>query len=44
MSPDGKHLVIVTSAQTSEAPKQDHEVVFLFNFFDYLRQRVPLPK
>jgi hypothetical protein len=27
-----------------EAPRQEHEVVFLINFFDYLRQRVPLSK
>jgi len=27
-----------------QAPKQEHEVVFLENFFDYLRQRVPLAK
>jgi hypothetical protein len=30
--------------ETPEAPKADHEVVFLENFFDYLRQRVPLGK
>jgi hypothetical protein len=28
--------------ESTEAPKQEHEVVFLINFFDYLRQRVPV--
>jgi hypothetical protein len=27
-----------------EAPKQEHQVVFLQNFFDELRRRVPLGK
>jgi hypothetical protein len=27
---------------TREAPKPEHEVTFLFNFFDYLRRRVPV--
>jgi hypothetical protein len=30
--------------ETPEAPKADHEVVFLFNFFDELRRKVPLTK
>ena len=46
LAPDGKHLVVATPVQKqqSEAPQQDHTVVFLQNFFDYLRQRVPLDK
>jgi hypothetical protein len=40
--PDGKRLVIVLPANTQEAPKPEHEVTFLFNFFDYLRRRVPV--
>ena len=44
ISPDGKRLAIVTPVATLEAPKQEHEVVFLFNFFDELRRRVPLTK
>ena len=44
LAPDGKRVAVMAPVDTSEAPKADHEVVFLFNFFDYLRQRVPLPK
>jgi hypothetical protein len=29
---------------TPGAPKQDHEVVMLLNFFDELRRRAPLNK
>ena len=37
----GRPSIVVESA---EAPKREHEVVFLENFFDYLRQRVPVGK
>lgn len=41
---DGKRVAVVTPAETPEAPKQDHEVVMLLNFFDELRRRVPMAK
>jgi Tol biopolymer transport system component len=41
LAPDGKRVLVLTPAKSAEAPKQEHEVVFLENFFDYLRQRVP---
>ncbi|MBZ5612307.1 MAG: protein kinase, partial [Acidobacteriia bacterium] len=44
LAPDGKRVIVVTPVESGEGPKQDHEVVFLENFFDYLRQRVPLGK
>jgi serine/threonine-protein kinase len=44
LAPDGKRVAVVTPAETPAAPKQDHEVVMLLNFFDELRRRVPLPK
>lgn len=44
LAPDGKRVAVVTPVDAPAAPKQDHEVVFLENFFDYLRQRVPLGK
>jgi hypothetical protein len=34
----------VTPVDPPEAPKREHDVVLLFNFLDYLRQRVPLEK
>jgi serine/threonine-protein kinase len=44
LAPYGKRLLILTPVAPTEAPKPDHEVTFLFNFFDYLRQRVPVNK
>jgi predicted Ser/Thr protein kinase/WD40 repeat protein len=44
VAPDGKRLLVVTPVDSANAAKQQHEVVFLENFFDYLRQRVPLGK
>ena len=38
-APDGNHIVTLTPADTPEGP-QDH-VIFLLNFFDELRRRVP---
>jgi Tol biopolymer transport system component len=42
LAPDGKRVLVLTPAESAEAPKQEHEVVLLENFLDYLRQRVPL--
>jgi Tol biopolymer transport system component/predicted Ser/Thr protein kinase len=42
LAPDGKRLAVVTPVGSPEAPKQEHEVVFLQNFFDELRRKVPL--
>ncbi|SPE38257.1 hypothetical protein SBA6_850005 [Candidatus Sulfopaludibacter sp. SbA6] len=44
LAPDGKRVAVLTPVDTPEAPKQDHEMVFLFNFFDELRRRVPAGK
>jgi len=41
---DGRRIAVVTPAQTREVPQQEHEVVFLFNLFDELRRRAPLPR
>ena len=41
LAPDGKRVVVLTPAETAEATKQEHEVVFLLNFFDELRRRAP---
>jgi hypothetical protein len=42
LSPDGKRLAVVVPVQAAAAPKTDHEVVFLENFLDELRRKVPL--
>jgi serine/threonine-protein kinase len=39
-APDGKHVVALMSADTPEEPHD--RVIFLLNFFDELRRRVPL--
>jgi len=44
LTPDGKRAAIATPIQAAEAPKQEHVVVLLQNFADYLRQKVPLEK
>jgi len=44
LSPDGKRVAVMAPVDTPEAPKADHEVVFLQNFFDELRRRVPVGK
>ncbi|MGP8243709.1 MAG: protein kinase domain-containing protein [Bryobacteraceae bacterium] len=44
LAPDGKRVVVLTPVESAEFPKQEHEVVFLFNFFDELRRRMPAGK
>jgi serine/threonine protein kinase len=41
VAPDGKRLAVITPVASAEAPKAEHTVVFLENFFDELRRRVP---
>jgi hypothetical protein len=38
-APDGKHIVALMPADTSEEPRD--RAIFLLNFFDELRRRVP---
>jgi serine/threonine protein kinase/Tol biopolymer transport system component len=44
LAPDGKRVAVLTPVQSAEAPEQEHEVVFLENFFDELRRRAPVGK
>jgi hypothetical protein len=44
LAPDGKRVAVLTPVETADAPTQEHKVVFLENFFDELRRRVPLGK
>lgn len=43
-APDGKRVAGVTPVASAEPPRHEHEVVFLQNFFDALRRRVPPAK
>jgi serine/threonine-protein kinase len=44
LAPDGKRVLVVTPVESARTPDHEHEVVFLENFFDYLRQRAPAGK
>jgi hypothetical protein len=44
LTPDGKRVAVITPEEAPGAPKQDHHVVFVLNFFDELRRRAPLNK
>lgn len=41
LAPDGKRVAVLAPAESATAPAPEHEVVFLLNFFDELRRRVP---
>ena len=42
LAPDGKRLAVEVPVATPEPPKPQHEVTFVFNFFDELRRRAPV--
>jgi serine/threonine protein kinase len=44
LAPDGKRLAVMTPVAAADAPKPEHQVVFLENFFDELRRRAPIGK
>ena len=44
LAPDGKRVAVLTPVESAEAPKQEHEIVMLLNFFDELRRKVPVGK
>jgi serine/threonine-protein kinase len=44
VAPDGQRLVVTVPVESEEAPKTEHEVVFLQNFADELIRRVPQGK
>ncbi len=44
LAPDGKRVIAITPTGSVEAPKPEHELVFLQNFVDELRRKVPTGK
>jgi serine/threonine-protein kinase len=44
IAPDGKRMLVLRPVVSVEPPKQEHTVVFLENFFDELRRKVPAGK
>ena len=43
LAPDGKRLAVVVPEPAPAAPPPERTLVFLQNFFDELRRRVPFP-
>jgi len=44
LAPDGKRIVAIMSADSPESQQSQNHVIFLENFFDELRRRVPVAK
>jgi serine/threonine-protein kinase len=44
LAPDGKRIVALMPVETAEAQKAQNHVIFLENFFDEVRRKVPLGK
>jgi hypothetical protein len=44
LAPDGKRIVALMPADTAEAQKPQNHVIFLENFFDDVRRKVPVGK
>jgi len=44
LAPDGRRALAVSQEESAEGAKPEHQVVFLENFFDYLRERAPVRK
>ena len=44
LAPDGRRVAVLTSVRSEEAPVREHEAVFLLNFIDELRRRLPMGK
>jgi serine/threonine-protein kinase len=44
LAPDGTRVVVLTPVESAEGPTQEHEVVFLLNFFDELQRIAPVTK
>jgi hypothetical protein len=48
LAPDGKRVAAIapveSPGESAAAPKQDHEIVMLVNFFDELRRKAPVGK
>ena len=44
LAPDGKRIVALMPVETAEGQKAQNQVIFLLNFFDELRRKVPIGK
>jgi len=41
IAPDDKRVAVITPVESASAPKNEHEIAMLVNFFDEVRRRVP---
>ena len=44
LAPDGKRIVALMPVETAEGQKAQRQVIFLENFFDELRRKIPILK
>ena len=44
LAPDGKRVVVLVAETSREAPRDEHTIAFVQNFFDELRRRAPVVK
>ena len=44
LAPDGKRIVALMPVETAEGQKAQNHVIFLENFFDEVRRKVPISK
>ena len=44
LAPDGKRIAAVIPVRSAGAPKLEHEIAFIENFFDELRRKAPVGK
>lgn len=44
LAPDGKRIVALMPVETADAQKVQSQVIFLENFFDEVRRKVPVGK
>jgi Tol biopolymer transport system component len=44
LAPDGKRIIALMPVETAEGQKAQNQVIFLENFFDEVRRRVPIGK
>jgi hypothetical protein len=44
LAPDGKRIISLMPVETAEGQKAQNQVIFLENFFDEVRRKVPIGK
>ena len=42
LAPDSRRVAVAVPFATADAPRQEHSIAFILNFFDELRRRAPV--